>query len=133
MLWQCIHEIFIYLFISLLFIFCLQTKDQRTKREMLKEKRKAIKEAKLAKIRQRKMKDREGDAGANEVSKEMNLSAGIADFDFEKRKPNPNGLFIQERSEIKLLLMICLSCSRYRSSYFHWSRISRRFDMETGF
>lgn len=45
-------------------IFCLvQTTDQRTKRENIREKRKAILEARLAKLRQKKMKgSKEGGA-----------------------------------------------------------------------
>lgn len=46
----------------------LQTTDQRTKRERLKEKRQAILKARLAKVRQRKMKKAKLD-GTEEESK----------------------------------------------------------------
>lgn len=50
-------------------IFCrIQTTDQRTKRENIKEKRKAVLEARLAKLRQKKMKKSEDD-GAEEENK----------------------------------------------------------------
>ena len=50
-------------------IFCyIQTTDQRTKRENIKEKRKAMLEARLAKLRQKKMKKSKED-GAEEENK----------------------------------------------------------------
>lgn len=45
----------------------MQTTDQRTKRENIKEKRKAMLEARLAKLRQKKMKKSKED-GAEEES-----------------------------------------------------------------
>ncbi len=56
----------------------IQTKDQRSKREKIKEKRKTILEAKLAKIKQRKLKQR-GDTNEDDSNK-----LNIADFEFEK-------------------------------------------------
>ena len=50
-------------------IFCaVQTTDQRTKRENIKEKRKAILEARLAKLRQKKMK-KSKEGGAEEENR----------------------------------------------------------------
>ena len=56
----------------------IQTKDQRSKREKIKEKRKSILEAKLAKIKQRKLKQK-GDTNEDDSNK-----LNIADFEFEK-------------------------------------------------
>lgn len=50
----------------------LQTTDQRTKREQLKEKRQAILQARLAKVRQRKMKKSKLDGTEDEPREEDN-------------------------------------------------------------
>jgi hypothetical protein len=59
------------------------TIEQRTRREKLKEKRKALIEAKLAKVKQRKMKER----GETDETTLKPLTIDIADFDFESNKP----------------------------------------------
>lgn len=50
----------------------LQTTDQRTKREQLKEKRQAILQARLTKVRQRKMKKSKLDGTEDEPREEDN-------------------------------------------------------------
>ncbi|XP_045146068.1 coiled-coil domain-containing protein 174 [Echinops telfairi] len=54
--------------------FCsVQTTDQRTKRENIKEKRKAVLEARLAKLRQKKMKQSNGDGTERENGAEDSI------------------------------------------------------------
>lgn len=50
----------------------LQTTEQRTKREQLKDKRQAILQARLAKVRQRKMKKAKLDGTEDEQREEEN-------------------------------------------------------------
>lgn len=57
---------------SLLTCLVLQTTEQRTKREQLKDKRKAILQARLAKIRKRKMKPAKLDGTDGEPKAEDN-------------------------------------------------------------
>lgn len=62
--------------VRLLIVFFLfappQTTEQRTKREQLKDKRKAILQARLAKIRKRKMKTAKEDGTEDELKAEDN-------------------------------------------------------------
>ena len=79
---------------------CFQTHTQREKREKLQEKRKALLEARLAKVRERKLKQKpeEGSLAGSTNTQD------IADFDFDKtqgiRSENSQtdrneGIFIQ--------------------------------------
>ena len=61
----------------------IQTIDQRAKREKLKDKRKALMEARLAKVRQRKLKQ-----GGEEEGKDP-VTVDIAEFDFNKKPEEP--------------------------------------------
>lgn len=54
-------------------MLCEQTTDQRIKRENIKEKRKAMLEARLAKLRQKKMKKSKEDGTQEESREEMEL------------------------------------------------------------
>ena len=50
-------------------------------------------EAKLAKIRQRKLKQSGGESGTDQENKETSISSGIADFDFDNKESSvKNGL-----------------------------------------
>ncbi|XP_030062808.1 coiled-coil domain-containing protein 174 isoform X2 [Microcaecilia unicolor] len=84
-----------------------QTVDQRVKRENLKEKRKAMLEARLSKVRQRKMKrlkgeeaEEEGEAGSTEESKEDDVGPTPAE-----PEPAPSTekveVIVQERKDSK--------------------------------
>lgn len=55
---------------SLLICLVFQTTEQRTKREQLKDKRKAILQARLAKIRKRKMKPAKLDGTDGELKED---------------------------------------------------------------
>lgn len=57
-------------YVSLYICPVLQTTEQRTKREQLKEKRQAILQARLAKLRQRKMKKAKLDGTEDEQKEE---------------------------------------------------------------
>lgn len=57
--------------------FFLQTTDQRHKREQLKEKRKALLEARLAKVRMRRMKKSKLEPGDEEEGALLNISSLI--------------------------------------------------------
>jgi hypothetical protein len=64
-----------------------QTHTQREKREKLQEKRKALLEARLAKVRERKLKQKPEEgrpAGSTNTQ-------GIADFDFDKGQVQKGG------------------------------------------
>lgn len=63
-----------------------QTFSQREKRQQLQEKRKALKDARLAKVRQRKLQKLK-EAGSEETSKELNL----AEFDFDSTGKKDDG------------------------------------------
>lgn len=56
----------------------LQTTEQRTKREQLKEKRQAIIQARLAKVRQRKMKKAKLDGTEEEEQEEENEGENLS-------------------------------------------------------
>jgi hypothetical protein len=68
-------------------LFFSQTHTQRDKREKLQEKRKALLEARLAKVRERKLKQKpEEGRPAGSTNTE-----GIADFDFDKGQVQKSG------------------------------------------
>lgn len=71
---QMINAVFSFcsLFASLYICPVLQTTEQRTKREQLKNKRQAILQARLAKVRQRKMKKAKIDGTEDEHREEEN-------------------------------------------------------------
>ena len=76
-----------------------QTHTQREKREKLQEKRKALMEARLAKVRERKLKQKpeEGNPAGSTNSQD------IADFDFDKGQGSSLEKPKQERNEGTLL------------------------------
>ncbi|KPP72247.1 coiled-coil domain-containing protein 174-like [Scleropages formosus] len=67
-----------------------QTTDQRNKRDKLKEKRKALLEARLAKVRQRKMKKMKLDGSEEELATEEN--EGVAEKESTASLPTAEGL-----------------------------------------
>eukprot|EP00731_Ephydatia_muelleri_P032953 Em0024g497a len=69
-----------------------QTLDQRQKREQMKERRKAAMDARLAKVRQRKLKQEEGGGGEGEAG-------GVADLDVEKKQEDIIALELQKMRE----------------------------------
>ena len=75
---------------------CFQTLTQREKREKLQEKRKALLEARLAKVRERKLKQKPEETSPAGSSTTMAAIDGIADFDFDKAR---SGSTEKERNE----------------------------------
>ncbi|CAG5981624.1 unnamed protein product [Menidia menidia] len=67
-----------------------QTTDQRTKRERLKEKRQAILKARLAKVRQRKMKKAKPDGTEEEEGEEQTPGMEEEEDEFETMGPLPD-------------------------------------------
>uniref|UniRef100_A0A8C9TDM5 Coiled-coil domain containing 174 n=1 Tax=Scleropages formosus TaxID=113540 RepID=A0A8C9TDM5_SCLFO len=80
-----------------------QTTDQRNKRDKLKEKRKALLEARLAKVRQRKMKKMKLDGSEEELATEENEGDGLTETPVEPLAPGSKKVEveIQERRDTK--------------------------------
>ncbi|XP_036593374.1 coiled-coil domain-containing protein 174 [Trichosurus vulpecula] len=105
-----------------------QTTDQRTRRENIKEKRKALLDARLAKLRQRKMKKLKGDRPEEETAEENTEEEVIGPLPPEP-EVSPSAprskveVIIQERRDTKPGVPYVREWDRGKEfSFGHWSK-----------
>ena len=81
-----------------------QTLTQREKREKLQEKRKALLEVRLAKVRERKLKQKPQEASP--AGSSTTTIDGIADFDFDKTQSGSTKKAKEARNEGQLVNIV---------------------------
>ncbi|KAM9102130.1 coiled-coil domain-containing protein 174 isoform 1-T1 [Sarcophilus harrisii] len=101
-----------------------QTTDQRTRRENIKEKRKALLEARLAKLKQKKMKKLTGDGPAEETAAEEVIGPLPPEPEVPPAAPRSKvEVLIQERKDTKAGVPYVREWDRGKEfSFGHWSK-----------